>query len=75
MSIHWQNLQNESFLKVIFVSFPISLQDLEEFVNASGDDGFIVFTLGSMVPNMPEEKAKEFFDAFRQIPQRVTVTD
>lgn len=38
----------------------------------SGDDGFIVFTLGSMVPNMPEEKAKHFFDAFRQIPQRVT---
>ncbi|XP_028249296.1 UDP-glucuronosyltransferase-like [Parambassis ranga] len=45
--------------------------DLEEFVNGSGDDGFIVFTLGSMVSNMPEEKAKTFFDAFRQIPQRV----
>lgn len=40
-------------------------------MNASGDDGFIVFTLGSMVENMPEEKAKEFFDAFAQIPQRV----
>uniref|UniRef100_H3CEN3 UDP-glucuronosyltransferase n=1 Tax=Tetraodon nigroviridis TaxID=99883 RepID=H3CEN3_TETNG len=46
-------------------------QDLEEFVNGSGDDGFIVFTLGSMVDNMPEEKAKQFFDAFAQIPQRV----
>ncbi|KAK2839587.1 hypothetical protein Q5P01_013327 [Channa striata] len=45
--------------------------DLEEFVDGSGDDGFIVFTLGSMVSNMPEEKAKQFFDAFRQIPQRV----
>ncbi|XP_069554762.1 UDP-glucuronosyltransferase-like [Brachyistius frenatus] len=45
--------------------------DLQEFVNGSGDDGFIVFTLGSMVSNMPEEKAKQFFDAFRQIPQRV----
>ncbi|XP_040913206.1 UDP-glucuronosyltransferase-like [Toxotes jaculatrix] len=45
--------------------------DLEEFVEGSGDDGFIVFTLGSMVSNMPEEKAKQFFDAFRQIPQRV----
>uniref|UniRef100_A0A4W6CIK9 UDP-glucuronosyltransferase n=1 Tax=Lates calcarifer TaxID=8187 RepID=A0A4W6CIK9_LATCA len=42
-----------------------------EFVNGSGDDGFIVFTMGSMVSNMPEEKAKQFFDAFRQIPQRV----
>lgn len=49
-----------------------SLQDLEEFVNGSGDDGFIVFTLGSMVENMPVEKAKEFFTAFGQIPQRVT---
>ncbi|XP_029314239.1 UDP-glucuronosyltransferase-like [Cottoperca gobio] len=45
--------------------------DLKEFVDGSGDDGFIVFTLGSMVSNMPEEKAKQFFDAFRQIPQRV----
>ncbi|XP_008298739.1 UDP-glucuronosyltransferase-like [Stegastes partitus] len=45
--------------------------DLEKFVNGSGDAGFIVFTLGSMVATMPEEKAKQFFDAFRQIPQRV----
>ncbi|XP_075896487.1 UDP-glucuronosyltransferase-like [Nelusetta ayraudi] len=45
--------------------------DLEEFVNGSGDDGFVVFTLGSLVADMPEDKAKLFFDAFRQIPQRV----
>uniref|UniRef100_A0A3B4ASE5 UDP-glucuronosyltransferase n=1 Tax=Periophthalmus magnuspinnatus TaxID=409849 RepID=A0A3B4ASE5_9GOBI len=45
--------------------------DLEEFVEGSGEDGFIVFTLGSMVSNMPKEIAKLFFDAFRQIPQRV----
>ncbi|XP_037395188.1 UDP-glucuronosyltransferase-like isoform X3 [Pygocentrus nattereri] len=45
--------------------------DLEEFVNGSGEHGFIVFTLGSMVSELPEVKAKEFFDAFRQIPQRV----
>ncbi|XP_041857089.1 UDP-glucuronosyltransferase-like [Melanotaenia boesemani] len=45
--------------------------DLKGFVDGSGEHGFIVFTLGSMVPNMPEEKAKHFFDAFRQIPQRV----
>ncbi|XP_075896484.1 UDP-glucuronosyltransferase-like [Nelusetta ayraudi] len=45
--------------------------DLEEFVNGSGDNGFIVFTLGSMVANMPEDRAKLFFNAFRQIPQRV----
>ncbi|KAL7882285.1 hypothetical protein AOLI_G00091340 [Acnodon oligacanthus] len=46
-------------------------QDLEAFVNGSGDHGFVVFTLGSMVSELPEVKAKEFFDAFRQIPQRV----
>ncbi|XP_041663088.1 UDP-glucuronosyltransferase-like [Cheilinus undulatus] len=45
--------------------------ELKEFVEGSGDDGFIVFTLGSMVSNMPEEKAKQFFEAFRQLPQRV----
>ncbi|KAI4875463.1 hypothetical protein NFI96_011987, partial [Prochilodus magdalenae] len=45
--------------------------ELEEFVNGSGEHGFVVFTLGSMVSELPEVKAKEFFDAFRQIPQRV----
>ncbi|XP_037542278.1 UDP-glucuronosyltransferase [Nematolebias whitei] len=45
--------------------------DLKEFVDGSGDDGFIVFTLGSIVSNMPMEKAKHFLDAFGQIPQRV----
>ncbi|TRY91906.1 hypothetical protein DNTS_024115, partial [Danionella cerebrum] len=49
---------------------PLS-QELEEFVNGSGDDGFVVFTLGSMVSQLPEAKAREFFEAFRQIPQRV----
>ncbi|XP_062313291.1 UDP-glucuronosyltransferase 1-2-like isoform X2 [Osmerus eperlanus] len=48
-----------------------NIQDLEEFVEGSGEDGFIVFTLGSMVSQMPDEKAKQFIDAFRQIPQRV----
>nr|CAN88915.1 UDP-glucuronosyltransferase [Platichthys flesus] len=45
--------------------------DLEEFVQGSGDHGFIVFTLGSMLPDMPEEMAQHFLDAFRKIPQRV----
>ncbi|XP_074551633.1 UDP-glucuronosyltransferase-like [Halichoeres trimaculatus] len=45
--------------------------ELKEFVDGSGDDGFIVFTLGSMVSNMPEDTAKQFFEAFRQLPQRV----
>ncbi|XP_058479446.1 UDP-glucuronosyltransferase-like [Solea solea] len=45
--------------------------DVAEFVDGSGDDGFIVFTLGSMVSKMPAEKAQQFIEAFRQIPQRV----
>ena len=56
----------------VFLTF---LQDLQEFVDGSGDDGFIVFTLGSMVSNMPTEKAQQFVDAFRQIPQRVKKTN
>ncbi|XP_051761060.1 UDP-glucuronosyltransferase 1A5 isoform X2 [Ctenopharyngodon idella] len=49
---------------------PLS-QELEEFANGSGEHGFVVFTLGSMVSQLPEAKAREFFEAFRQIPQRV----
>ncbi|XP_072301269.1 UDP-glucuronosyltransferase-like [Eucyclogobius newberryi] len=45
--------------------------DLKEFVEGSGDDGFIVFTMGSMVSNMPIEIATLFFEAFGQMPQRV----
>ncbi|KAG7522110.1 UDP-glucuronosyltransferase-like [Solea senegalensis] len=45
--------------------------DLSEFVDGSSDDGFIVFTLGSMVPKLPVEKAQQFLDVFGQIPQRV----
>ncbi|XP_029968395.1 UDP-glucuronosyltransferase-like [Salarias fasciatus] len=45
--------------------------DLQEFVDGSGDDGFIVFTMGSMVSDIPLEKSKKFVEAFRQIPQRV----
>ncbi|XP_016383495.1 UDP-glucuronosyltransferase-like [Sinocyclocheilus rhinocerous] len=46
-------------------------KELEDFVNGSGEHGFVVFTLGSMVSQLPEAKAREFFEAFRQIPQRV----
>ncbi|XP_063069604.1 UDP-glucuronosyltransferase-like isoform X2 [Engraulis encrasicolus] len=49
---------------------PLPLE-VEEFVSGSGEAGFVIFTLGSMVSQMPEKKAHEFFEAFRQIPQRV----
>ncbi|KAJ3592095.1 hypothetical protein NHX12_007224 [Muraenolepis orangiensis] len=45
--------------------------DLQEFVDSSGDDGFIVFTLGSMVDTMPADLTKVFLDAFSKISQRV----
>ncbi|XP_041848036.1 UDP-glucuronosyltransferase 1A1-like [Melanotaenia boesemani] len=47
---------------------PLS-QDLESWV--SGEHGFVVFTLGSMVSDMPEEITSIFIEAFRQIPQKV----
>ncbi|KAG7227346.1 hypothetical protein INR49_000351, partial [Caranx melampygus] len=43
--------------------------DLESWV--SGEHGFVVFTLGSMVSDMPEETTVIFLEAFRQIPQKV----
>ncbi|XP_069020543.1 UDP-glucuronosyltransferase 1A1-like isoform X1 [Embiotoca jacksoni] len=44
-------------------------EDLESWV--SGEHGFVVFTLGSMVSDLPDEITSVFFDAFRQIPQKV----
>ncbi|XP_066543751.1 UDP-glucuronosyltransferase 1A1 isoform X3 [Amia ocellicauda] len=46
-------------------------QEVEKFVNSSGEHGFVVFTMGSMVSEMPLEKATQFVDAFRRIPQKV----
>uniref|UniRef100_A0A3Q4BPM5 UDP-glucuronosyltransferase n=1 Tax=Mola mola TaxID=94237 RepID=A0A3Q4BPM5_MOLML len=37
----------------------------------SGEHGFVVFTLGSMVSDMPVKRASVFLEAFRQIPQKV----
>ncbi|XP_046883872.1 UDP-glucuronosyltransferase 1A1-like isoform X1 [Hypomesus transpacificus] len=45
-------------------------EDLESWVS-SAEHGFVVFTLGSMVSSMPEEKAAIFLAAFEKIPQRV----
>ncbi|XP_023130177.2 UDP-glucuronosyltransferase 1A1-like [Amphiprion ocellaris] len=44
-------------------------EDLESWV--SGEHGFIVFTLGSMVSDLPESITAVFLEAFRQIPQKV----
>ncbi|XP_059200686.1 UDP-glucuronosyltransferase 1A1-like [Centropristis striata] len=44
-------------------------EDLESWL--SGEHGFVVFTLGSMVSDLPEETTSVFLEAFRQIPQKV----
>lgn len=44
-------------------------EELEPWVSA--EHGFIVFTLGSMVSNLPEEITAVFVEAFRTIPQKV----
>lgn len=46
-------------------------QEMEEFVQSSGENGIVVFSLGSMVSNMSEDRAKVIASAFAQIPQKV----
>ncbi|XP_051548857.1 UDP-glucuronosyltransferase 2C1-like [Myxocyprinus asiaticus] len=46
-------------------------KDMEEFVQSSGDDGIVVFTLGSMVKNMTKERSNTIASALAQIPQKV----
>ena len=51
------------------VIMSVFLQDLNSWV--SGQHGFVVFTLGSMVSDLPQEITSAFLEAFRQIPQKV----
>ncbi|XP_032880316.1 UDP-glucuronosyltransferase 1-1-like isoform X2 [Amblyraja radiata] len=46
-------------------------QDLEEFMNSSGEHGAVIFSLGSMVSEMPISTANRIAEAFGQIPQKV----
>ncbi|XP_072296565.1 UDP-glucuronosyltransferase 1A1-like, partial [Eucyclogobius newberryi] len=43
--------------------------DLQPWI--SGEHGFVVMTFGTVVAEMPEETRTIFFDAFKQIPQKV----
>ncbi|KAK1166304.1 UDP-glucuronosyltransferase 1-6-like [Acipenser oxyrinchus oxyrinchus] len=45
--------------------------ELEEFVNSSGEHGFVVFTLGSIISEMPLKKINQFAEALGKIPQKV----
>ncbi|KAM9006482.1 UDP-glucuronosyltransferase 1-1 isoform X6 [Sarcophilus harrisii] len=49
---------------------PLS-QEFEGYVNASGEHGIVVFSLGSMVSEIPMAKAMEIADALGTIPQTV----
>ncbi|XP_026509750.1 UDP-glucuronosyltransferase 1-1-like isoform X6 [Terrapene carolina triunguis] len=49
---------------------PLS-KEFESIVNASGEHGFVVFSLGSMVSEIPMKKAKQIAEAFGTIPQTV----
>ncbi|XP_003415961.2 UDP-glucuronosyltransferase 2B19-like isoform X4 [Loxodonta africana] len=46
-------------------------KEIEEFVQSSGKHGVVVFTLGSMVSNLTEERANMIASALAQIPQKV----
>lgn len=46
-------------------------QEIEEFVQSSGEHGIVVFTLGSMISNLTEERANTIASALAQIPQKV----
>nr|XP_030722836.1 UDP-glucuronosyltransferase 1-3-like isoform X2 [Globicephala melas] len=49
----------------------LSPEEFEAYVNASGEHGIVVFSLGSMVSEIPEQKATEIADALGKIPQTV----
>ncbi|OWK13745.1 hypothetical protein Celaphus_00017449, partial [Cervus elaphus hippelaphus] len=44
-------------------------EEMEEYVQSSGENGIVVFSLGSMVSNMSEERANVIASALAQIPQ------
>ncbi|KAM6396578.1 UDP-glucuronosyltransferase 1A9-like isoform 5-T5 [Pluvialis apricaria] len=49
---------------------PLS-KEFEAIVNASGEHGIVVFSLGSMVSEIPMKKATEIADALGTVPQTV----
>ncbi|XP_038643578.1 UDP-glucuronosyltransferase 1A1-like [Scyliorhinus canicula] len=46
-------------------------QDLEEFMNNSGEHGAVIFSLGSMISSMPIAIANQIAEALGQLPQKV----
>ncbi|XP_077983144.1 UDP-glucuronosyltransferase 2C1-like [Glandiceps talaboti] len=46
-------------------------EELENFVQSSGDDGFVVFCLGSQIEALPVQKAEIFAAGLAKLPQKV----
>ncbi|XP_049324901.1 UDP glucuronosyltransferase 5 family, polypeptide D1 isoform X4 [Astyanax mexicanus] len=46
-------------------------QDLEAFVQSSGEHGFIIMTLGTLVDGLPADTAEEIAAVFSKLPQKV----
>ncbi|KAJ8339107.1 hypothetical protein SKAU_G00358930 [Synaphobranchus kaupii] len=46
-------------------------EDLEGFVQSSGEDGIVVFSLGSMIKNLTRERRNTIASALGQIPQKI----
>ncbi|XP_068961451.1 UDP-glucuronosyltransferase 2A1-like isoform X2 [Petaurus breviceps papuanus] len=46
-------------------------EEMEKFVQSSGEHGIVIFSLGSMVTNLTEEKSNLIAAALAQIPQKV----
>nr|XP_048702297.1 UDP-glucuronosyltransferase 2C1-like isoform X1 [Caretta caretta] len=46
-------------------------EEMEEFVQSSGEHGIVVFSFGSMIYNLTEEKSKMVALALSQVPQKV----
>ncbi|XP_069904165.1 UDP-glucuronosyltransferase 2B16 isoform X2 [Oryctolagus cuniculus] len=46
-------------------------KEMEAFVQSSGEEGVVVFSLGSMVSNMTEERTNVIATALAQLPQKV----
>uniref|UniRef100_A0A670JRB2 glucuronosyltransferase n=1 Tax=Podarcis muralis TaxID=64176 RepID=A0A670JRB2_PODMU len=46
-------------------------EEMEEFVQSSGEHGIVVFSLGSLVANLTDEKSNIVASALSQLPQKV----
>ncbi len=50
---------------------PLYAQDLEDFMQSSGEAGVIMFSMGSYINAMETEVSNMFAEAFAKLPQKV----